>query len=130
MVECGYQLESSDPPQCNSVKLKDQRSDLQEQGLLRMVTELFLRLIGGSIGSLVDDSLEEDENGAPEGRHVGEGQAKRKWERDEKTRRRGWGIYEEVSEPKFSFDPWAGGLRERKNKDRELGPTERTRGGR
>lgn len=50
MVEGGYELESSDPPECDGMELKDQRRDLQEQGLLCMVAELFLGLIGGSKG--------------------------------------------------------------------------------
>lgn len=50
MDEGGYELKSSDPPQCNSMELEDQRRDLQEQGFLGMVTELFLRLVGGSEG--------------------------------------------------------------------------------
>lgn len=80
VVECRDGLEGGDPPECDGVKFEDERCDLQEEGLLGVVAELFRGLVGRRAGSLVECGLDEDERSTPED---GQGHG---------GRGRGWGV--------------------------------------
>jgi len=49
--------------------LDDQRGDLEEKGLLRVVTKLFLGLVWSRASGLVKDGLQEYEGGTPDEGH-------------------------------------------------------------
>lgn len=61
MVNGSYSLQRGDPPESKGVELKDQGSDLQEQRLVCVVTELLLGLVGRNTRCLIKDRLNQDE---------------------------------------------------------------------
>lgn len=62
MVNGSHSLQRSDPPEPNGVELENQGSDLQEQRLLCVVTELLLGLVGRNTRCLIKDRLNQDES--------------------------------------------------------------------